>query len=465
MIRPILHTDRRVLSLPHPFKKARQGCLSHIFGKYISSRFVLPSSSNSCRNNFVTKYLLQTTTDASLAAEISEMSNVSSAKQVTVVTDDEIKLDGVEIIAKEQEGLPPEMQKWSILVLPNLTLWQQICHLFLIPFTNSTGINLLCVNYRMTGNSQKNRPSSFNEACLDPDGALQTLFKRGVLPKNILMQGISFGAVPVLYLADHYKKQGISLMHLVQNTFKKVQDVIPEGLHRIGKSFYNSRLERILRQESSETTKVDRALLALRDAFFSLPHLALRIRLLATCILGNLLTCKLTAVKDNLIDLSKTVVFDVILTLSGFISFFLSPFTNRLNRFNASLNRYFLDNSLLIAFITSSKVEKFAKKIVSYSGWDANNEEVIERLQEGYIFFTPTDSYIKEASSLATPFRTRSFPNLQIISLPEEDDHQRQLDHSDIAGNFLAPYQTPRSSSLQEVDARFLEIIQRFKAC
>ncbi|MBM3192774.1 MAG: hypothetical protein FJZ59_00885 [Chlamydiae bacterium] len=465
MIRPTIFLEESELFLPPPLKKAPQSFLSHIFGKYVTSRFILPSSSTSCRRDFVTKQILQETTSRSLLTEISETENISSAKEITLKTDDEIHLDGIEIISKAQENFPPHEQKWSILALPNLTLWQQICHLLLIPFTSSTEINLLCVNYRMTGNSEKKRPSSFDEICLDIDAAVQELLKRGVNPKNILLHGISLGGATALHVANHYQKQGISLTCIVQNTFNKAQEVVPEGLQRLAKSIYKQRLDRILTQESTKTTTFDRALLSLRDAFFSLPHLALRVRLLATCILGNLLRCNLIGIKENVIDLLKTICFDVILTLTGFLSFFLSPFTNRLNHFNASLNRYFLDNSLLLAFITSSKIEWVARKIVAYSGWDPDNEKIINYTKQGNIFFTPTDGYIKEEASLATPFKEKSFPNLQIIALPERDDDQRQLDHSDIAGNFSADYQTPRSTTFQEVDGRFSQIIEAFKSC
>jgi hypothetical protein len=103
--------------------------------------------------------------------------------------------------------------------------------------------------------------------------------------------------------------------------------------------------------------------------------------------------------------------------------------------------------------------------MITCSGWDPNNEIIIRYIQKGNIFYTPTDTYIREKASLATPFKKVSYPDLQITALPETDDHKRRLDHSDIAGNFGAAYQTPRSSTFNEVDTRFSQIISKFKAC
>lgn len=112
-------------------------------------------------------------------------------------------------------------------------------------------------------------------------------------------------------------------------------------------TFIAFRAERILSQSRENLPFMKRVTYSLRDTFFSLPHLVLRVRYLAIAIIGNCLWHRdFKSAGKNLEDLVTTVILDSLLTITGLVSLIVSPCTNKVNQFNSRANRYFLETSI-----------------------------------------------------------------------------------------------------------------------
>ena len=107
--------------------------------------------------------------------------------------------------------------------------------------------------------------------------------------------------------------------------------------------------ERVNTQKREDLSVCERVKFSLRDTFLSLPHLMVRMRyLVIATVVNSCWYCDFKSAGKNIKDLAITIIFDSLLTITGLISLILSPWTNRVNQFNSTLNEYFLTHSTLI---------------------------------------------------------------------------------------------------------------------
>lgn len=434
----------------------------HLFGKYVISQCVLPSSiQTTLLDKSITHYLLETS-NSSLREESREYPNIYSAERIRIQTSDNLSLDGLQIVSKGQKDLPPEEQKWIVYTLPNLSLWQQLCHVLFMPFANALDVNLLSVNYRMTGQSSPTRPTSFNDLCIDIDSAVQTLLERGVLPKNIVLHGVSLGGATALNVAKHYQTPGNEISCVAQNTFSQIEKVAPEVLFRINSHISDLRSKMVLSQLEEHQSLSETLLFSLKDLFFSLPHLIFRVSYLVFSIIERLIQCKYNEVPDELAEIGKTILFDTLLTFSGFLSLILSPFTNSINQFNGSINQYFLNNSLLSRFLISSKAPAFVGTLLSHTDWNIDNEKAATQIKKILVVYAPNDDLIDRSASLSKPLLENPEYSHHVQALPEFDEFNRPIDHTDIAVPISSnPDICKQRSHFKEADARITSFIKQ----
>ncbi len=358
----------------------------YIAKEYFSS-YIIGSSSDYVRKNKNHSELIARVDDAYLQAR--------GAKKETFTTTDRVKIDAVRITR-------PDATKWLLCINPSKAIWQERLE-DLLKLSEKTNTNILCVNYRATGASDKKRPTSFDDLVLDVDSGLQKLESEGIQKNNIILYAQSIGCVIALRLATERKMKAV-----VQNTFalfrlmikpfsKLLITTLHRGLH--GKverqnGIISKRISKTEIQKEKRTPRIkQRILFSLEDTFLSLPHLIFRVTYFTLSMLDNLIiTRNFYLAKKDFIEIGKTIAIDTTLTLTGALSLLTSPFTNRVNNINSKIKSLYLGRSAILTFANSPKFLWIAENILTSSGWIANNAALAKSLSTSDLFIVQAHS-------------------------------------------------------------------------
>jgi hypothetical protein len=346
--------------------------------KNVFSSEIIASSSEALRSKH--KEVIQSITDDSLRG----------AQKLSLSGQDGIKLDAVEI---KRTGTT----KWLLCVNPTAAIWQSRLPK-LLELSEKMNVNVLCVNYRATGKSEKRRPTSFNDLFSDVETGLEKLIKDGISKDNIIMYGQSIGCVTALHLGEKHK-----LKVVAQNTFSLLSCMFKASAKIFGSRKVNKILISLHLQEGFTTVKdpqgnpqkgeskparlLHRVKFSLEDAFLSLPHLALRVSYFFLSFLDNIFLQQEWALAGkDLIEIGKTVAIDTTLTITGFLSLLISPCSNKLNQLNAKLKSFYLTRSAIRTYTNSPKFIWLAEKILTSSGWVADNVKLAKAVGHQRLF-------------------------------------------------------------------------------
>lgn len=400
----------------------------HLVAKYIFSPYIVGSSSSYVRLLHNHKEAIELANDTFLIC----MSDREVAlERKAIKTKDGLTLDGLHIIHSSQRDLPVEEQKYLIYILPAKGIWQQKIS-ELLDLSKATNRNILCVNYRATGASKLVRPSSFEDLFCDIESSLASL--TGVLKDNTVLYAHSIGCATALHLADKCDMRAV-----VQNTFHSLQDLAELYSRPLINTILKNQLVSLQKEQElpitdrktgeSRITKLSllsRVLYSAKDAFFSLPHLVVRVSYFCLSFLDNLVSCKLKLALLDLKEIGRTALIDLILTITGIVAIPFSLFSSRINRFNGSLKCGYLKRPALVTFLQSKKFIWLAKKILETTGWTANNTEKALRIGKERLFIVQVkhDRTIPYEFSLAKALRESdpSFTIHEFMDHPLEED-------------------------------------------
>ncbi|MBM3192773.1 MAG: alpha/beta hydrolase [Chlamydiae bacterium] len=215
----------------------------HLLNKYVISKFILPSTMSCYR-----KQKLIDEGDSTANYFNTDMRKITKLK---IKTSEGIYLDGVSVVSPKQKDIPANNQKWLVYALPNMGVWQHYIKEF-IHLSDKCGINVICVNYRGTGNSSPIQPLSFTDLFSDAEHSVLTLLKDGVRLQNIVIEGFSLGGASGLALGAKYQISAIA-----QNTFAKTSLVAKNILRRMPfkwmrSHFFYSIVKKILKRTGWE---------------------------------------------------------------------------------------------------------------------------------------------------------------------------------------------------------------------
>lgn len=431
-----------------PIAIYRIGC--HLTAKYLFSPYILGASSSYVR-------LLNRHKDAIENMNEAHLNSISDSdiriEKRKIKTNDGLTLDGVHITHTEQSNLNPNKQKYLVYVLPAKGIWQQQIT-ELVSLSKATKRNLLCVNYRATGASAFQRPSSFKDLFCDIESSLRSL--TGVVKENTIFYAHSIGCATALHLSYKYKMKAV-----IQNTFHTLEGLAEIYSKPLVKTVIKNKLLSLQKQQELpienkrakeiKITKLslsERITYALRDTLFSLPHLALRVTYFSLSFLDNLISYKTKKALSDLKEIGKTILVDLTLTITGVVAIPISLISNRMNQFNGSLKMKYLTQSALATFIESPKFIWLAKKILQATGWTINNTKTACAIGKENLFIVQArfDKTIPYEFSLANTL-LKADPRFTIHQF---SDHplDKDKDHHDF---MASPALTARHKTDQEL--------------
>lgn len=149
---------------------------------------------------------------------------------VQITTSDNVRLDGIVLRPVARLSQPPESQKWIVYfsgVHGNYeTYYNSLCEM-----SKSTGANILCVNYRGIGRSEGSATCS-DDVIKDARASLNVLLSQGVLPKNALLYGHSFGGALAAAIAKENPNVNVALDRTFESLFLAVRAFIWFPIYR-----------------------------------------------------------------------------------------------------------------------------------------------------------------------------------------------------------------------------------------
>ena len=369
------------------------------------SRYAIGSSSSGFKKGTKT-YVDELNNDY-----LAKKTNVA-ASQVFFDSPEGHKLDGVKIFNLQEQRKTPAEQKWLVYVLPSKAIWQTLFEenppvttdpsrtpkrvqkkkTHLIELAERTGRNVLCVNYRGTGGSTGVRPSSFTHLTNDVICGINSL--EGAKLENIMLWGRSIGGFPASMVSSI---TGCPL--ILQNT---ADTFIALGkphsirlINDIKKNFINN----LERQKAGKR----RLTFLATDAFLSLPHLAFRVTYFFFRMLENIVRLNPESLTD-LKEIAKTICIDTILTITALTGLITFPFSRPIDQFNAKLKQLYKDRLALACIVESDKFIWCAERILTCSGWEQSNAELVDKMDPNKVFIVQVyhDQTIHKPANLST---------------------------------------------------------------
>lgn len=158
---------------------------------------------------------LQTAADVQLAQFSTCVS--TQAKRVSIESDDNVQLDGVLFT---HTAVATKNRKTLVVFLGNCELWQESLDNLYWLFKNS-GKDVLCCNYRGTGNSS-GFPRSDSDFVTDGKNQVLSLIAKGVTPKHIVLYGKGFGGAVATLTTAGLDEEGTKVHLTNQGSFRSM---------------------------------------------------------------------------------------------------------------------------------------------------------------------------------------------------------------------------------------------------
>ncbi|MDR3624363.1 MAG: hypothetical protein P4L16_04400 [Chlamydiales bacterium] len=127
------------------------------------------------------------------------------ARQVTIETADQVKLDTIVIEHSSQQSRAATEQKWIVIMPGNLMCYEQFLNLAK-KFSDKIQVNVLFGNYRGVMRSE-GAATSLHDLVLDGEAMIQYLLQQKVPQENILIHAVSLGGGVGAEVASYHQNE------------------------------------------------------------------------------------------------------------------------------------------------------------------------------------------------------------------------------------------------------------------
>jgi hypothetical protein len=336
------------------------------------------------------------------AAEIIQKKNTTTVKgeSFRYKTKDGVSIDAFQIICNEQREKDPTNQKWIVVPMEHSTWYQKEKQLTeLYDIAEDYNVNILTMNYRGSDRFWSPWPSCSEDIIEDVDAGVRFLLNNRVQAENILLYGLSMGGALAIQVGAKYQKPDHLMPVLAQNTFTNFKE---EGLEY---------LERCIRAHGNKANRSQ----PLGDFLFSIPELLFRVTYFSLSMIENFITLHPLNALSDLKDIGKAILFDTILTITGFVGTVFSlirfkPGYEKIVNLNICLNdqiatknqsRETQGTSLFNALARSPRLKNILSFFAENTGWTIENIDAYNKLKSTrLITYVNGDKMISDRVSL-----------------------------------------------------------------
>jgi len=170
-----------------------------------SSSLILPAQNRKLESKF--------------AAEEKEYKEYN-LKKINIITHDNAELDSIEVTSKLDKELLPSNKIYIIKFNGNGALYEYQVDSY-IRDTKKLKCSVVGFNYRGVGES-KGDPMSKSSLVIDGIAEVQRILDKGILPKNIVLDGVSLGGAVATLVAKHFHGKGFKINLFNDRSFSSI---------------------------------------------------------------------------------------------------------------------------------------------------------------------------------------------------------------------------------------------------
>ncbi len=394
-----------------------------------SLMYLLELMQNTC-GQIVSNYFVPTfpgpskTFDVQPIIDTINNGDICKIKKINIDLDDGGFLDGVTLHYNEADKLEFKDQQWHIVFNGQMHSYEQDFEKRpeLVEFLNDYKVNVLRFNYKGVGESKGDKYKNFEEVIKDGSEVIEYLLNKGVKLENISIEGISFGGAVALHVSQHFG----GIKKVIQHTFTSTEMLIAILHKTIFTKFINRTITESITKPYKEIGFADKIIYAIKDIVVSPIECAVRTAYFIKDSICNLFSKK-ESNTNNLKEITKSIVLDNLLIVTGFLALLTSPFTQKIHEVNAYLNllmRKDKEKSIIDDFFASPLFHEYLNKIVSFSNWKIDNLETVLShcsKQDTLILYSLFDELMQDNASFKA--YVDSHPDLAIHQSGPEKGH------------------------------------------